>query len=83
MRGWLAHGSALQQIRTNSGATAPEWYSPDSFALGSDLTDASVTINVSQGSSRKMPAATTSATRTITAGTTGSPETDENIEISL
>lgn len=77
----LTPTTALHHARVNAGGTAWESYAPDSFALGSDLTDASVTINVSQGSSRKMPASTTSTARTITAGTTGSPETDENIEI--
>lgn len=77
----LTPTTPLHHARVNAAGTAWESYAPDSFALGSDLTDASVTINVSQGSSRKMPAGTTTTARTITVGTTGTPETDENIEI--
>lgn len=47
---------------------------------GTDLTDADATINVSQGNNRILRAALT-ANRTITLGTTGSPETGEIISI--
>lgn len=69
----VAHGTALQQPRTNAAGTDSEWFTPDSFAIGTDLGDASVTINVSQGTVRRMPASTTTAARVITLGTTGSP----------
>lgn len=47
---------------------------------GTDLTDAPATITVAQGSWRKMPAATLSATRAFTLGTTGAVAGDQ-IEI--
>lgn len=47
---------------------------------GTDLTDANATINVGQGNDRVLRAALT-ANRTITLGTTGSPETGEVITI--
>jgi len=74
-------GTALQQPRMNAAATAAEWFTPDSLEIGADLTDSSPTINVSQGSVRVMRASTTTATRTITIGTSGSPEAGNVIQL--
>lgn len=48
---------------------------------GANLTDADVTINISQGAQRVLPAATLTANRIVTLGTTGSPITGESIAI--
>lgn len=50
--------------------------------VGTDLTDANVTKNISDGSQLRLPASTLAAsTKTLTLGTSGSPEVDEVIEV--
>lgn len=77
----LAPGTALQQIRTNSAGTALEHFSPPSPVVGTDLTNASVTRNISDGSQFTLPASTlATSAKTVTLGTTGSPEVGEIVE---
>ncbi len=74
--------TALQQVRVNSGATALEFFSPPSPVIGTDLTNANVTKNISDGSQFTLPASTlASSTKTLTLGTSGTPEVDEVIEV--
>lgn len=78
----LAVGTALQQLRVNAGATSLEYFSPPSPVVGTDLTNASVTKHISDGSQFTLPAGTlASSTKTLTLGTSGTPEVDEIIEV--
>lgn len=74
-------GTAAQQPRVNAAASAIEYFTPDSFSLGTDLGDASVTIDIGQGAVRVMRAATITAARTITLGTTGTLRIGMNIQL--
>lgn len=74
-------GTALQQLRVNAGATALEYFSPANLVVGTNLTDASVTKNVSDGTQFTLPASTLTTTRTLTLGTSGTPELGEMVEI--
>lgn len=76
----LANGTSRQQIRTNNAGNGVEWFSPPGLVVASDLTDASATKNISDGSQYTLPTLTLSAVRTITLGTSGSPEVDEIVE---
>lgn len=75
-------GTALQQVRVNSGATALEYFSPPSPVDGGNLTNADVTKNISNGTQFTLPASTlATSAKTLTLGTSGTPETDEIIEV--
>lgn len=74
-------GTALQQTRVNAGATALEYFSPPSPVVGANLTNASVTKNISDGSQFTLPAGTlATSAKTVTFGTSGTPDTDEIVE---
>lgn len=75
-------GTALQQVRVNSGATALEYFSPPSPVDGGNLTNANVTKNISDGSQFTLPTNTLgSSNKTLTLGTSGTPEDGEIIEV--
>jgi hypothetical protein len=74
--------TALQQLRVNAGGTALEYFSPPTPVVGADLTNANATKNISDGSQFTLPAATlASSTKTLTLGTSGTPEVDEVVEV--
>lgn len=75
-------GTGLQQLRVNSGATALEYFSPPSPVDGGNLTNANATKNISDGSQFTLPASTlATSAKTLTLGTSGTPENDEIIEV--
>jgi hypothetical protein len=60
-----------------SGGASGRWKRARFDDRGADLTDASVTLLVSGGRTRVLPATTLSANRTLTLGTTGAVDGDE------
>lgn len=60
-----------------SGGTSGRWKRARFDDRGSDLADASATLLVSGGRTRVLPAATLTANRTLTLGTTGAVAGDE------
>lgn len=91
---WITNGGSPPRLRTN--AAAVDWINgyfdgTDMFLasdspgpgpiVGTDLGDASATINISQGNHRAMPRSTTTTARTISLDTSGSPKVDEVLEV--
>lgn len=63
--------SASQQVRRNSANSATEWFTPTSFKVGADLTDANQTETRAGGALYQMPAGVATAARVKTAGISG------------
>ena len=65
----------------NTTVTVAEAMGSEIPTAGSNLGDASVSINIGQGASRVMPGSTLTANRTITLATSGTPVTGELIQV--
>jgi hypothetical protein len=77
-----ASGAAFSQLRWNAAGTALEFFSPPAPVVGADLTNANATKNISDGSQFTLPASTlATSAKTLTLGTSGTPELDEVIEV--
>lgn len=95
---WITSGGSAPRLSTIASGTVPDvvtgyWNGSVMYlaattatpgpVVGSDLAAATTSINISQGSQRTMPRATTTGAQVIDVEVSGTPEDDEAMEITI